>query len=327
MMIAANASPPRSRFYLIARRIATRFEPAVARAFLRAVDSLLASINDQQLLAAVMAGSLAQIEVAAHASGLAFPLMTDPELQRALLGASTATGRAGADVLTDAVGFRVRFNAIDANVVLYARRQAAQLVVAVSGDVRESIRIVVALGSQIGLTVEQQARAIREVVGLPPNWANAPLNLGIELRDGRFSTSRRMSAADKQQIRSRLAKGTVDEAFVARMQGRYAASLRNRRALNIARTETLRAAHFGQREGWRQAMREGSLPSNVRRTWIVTPDDRLRETHAAVPGMNPDGVGVDEPFRTPLGLSLGPPLEVNCRCGEGLIFPGLGGVL
>jgi hypothetical protein len=59
----------------------------------------------------------------------------------------------------------------------------------------------------------------------------------------------------------------------------------------------------------------------------VTPDDRLRETHAAVPGMNPDGVALDGTFETPLGRSSGPPLEPLCRCGEGLSFPGHKGVL
>jgi hypothetical protein len=69
------------------------------------------------------------------------------------------------------------------------------------------------------------------------------------------------------------------------------------------------------------------LPATARRVWIVTPDARLRPEHAAIPRMNPDGVGLDEPFRTPDGDFLNPPIDPNCRCGVGLIFPGLAGVL
>jgi hypothetical protein len=318
---------PRSRFYTIAQRIASRFEPPVAAAFLRAVERLIAQIDEAALLSAIAGGDLNLIAGAAGAQQLDLFLGTDERLRRALVSTASATGRASAEILSDASGLAFRFNDFDPNVVMFARTQAAELVVAVGEDVREAIRIVVALGNEIGLTVDQQARAIREVVGLPPNWANAPLNLRRELQAGRFTSTRRLSAVEKAQIHKRIRDGTVNEAFIERMERRYADSLRNRRALNIARTETLRASHHGQRVSWRQATRDGVLPATARRMFIVTPDDRLRETHAAVPGMNPDGVGLDEPFRTPLGNFMDPPIEVNCRCGVGLVFPGLAGVL
>jgi hypothetical protein len=318
---------PRSRFFEVARRIAARFEPAVAAAFIDAIAKLQRQIDEVALRQAIASANIYQIEAAVATGGNLGTIMEAGDMERALRGASTATGRAGADILSDVTGLSAQFNALHPNVVLFARTQAAQLVVAVSEDVKEAIRIVLALAQEQGLTTVQQARAIREVVGLPPNWANAPLNLGKELRAGTFTESRRLSAVDKAQIRSRLAKGTVDEEFIARMQGKYAASLTNRRAKNIARTETLRSAHHGQREGWKQATAQGVLPKTARRVWIVTPDDRLRPDHAAVPGMNPGGVPLDGFFQTPLGQSMGPPLETNCRCGEGLIFPGLAGVL
>jgi hypothetical protein len=318
---------PRSRFYTIAQRIASRFEPAVAAAFLRSIERLIAHIDEADLLSAIASGNLNLIAGAAGAGRLEGFIGTDETLRRALANTAAATGRASAEILSDASGLAFRFNAFDPNVVMFARTQTAELVVAVGEDVREAIRIVVALGNEVGLTVEQQARAIREVVGLPPNWANAPLNLRRELEVGRFTHTRRLSAVEKAQIRKRIREGTIDEAFISRMERRYAESLRNRRALNIARTETLRASHHGQRVSWRQATRDGVLPATARRMFIVTPDDRLRETHAAVPGMNPDGVGLDEPFRTPLGSFMDPPIEVNCRCGVGLVFPGLTGVL
>ena len=321
--VPPKSGRPKSRFYTVAQRIASRYEPAVAQAFLRAIERLIARIDDAALISALAGGDINMI---LGAVGQFDELATDIELRKALTAAGRATGEAAAQVLRDA-GFGARFNAIDPNVVMFARAQAAELVVAISNDVRDAIRIVLALGNQFGLTVDQQARAIREVVGLPPNWVDAPLNLRRELEAGRFTQTRRLSAIEKAQIRKRLREGTMDEAFIQRMEARYAASLRNRRALNIARTETLRASHHGQRLSWKQAMQQGVLPQNVRRRWIVTPDDRLRDTHAAVPGMNPEGVRIDQPFQTPLGPVMDPPLEVNCRCGVGLTFPGLVGVL
>lgn len=331
MTLAVHAAPrggkPRSRLYQTAQRIARRFEPKLAEQFLAAVRRLQSRIDQADLLSAAASGDIDLILAAVAGGGDLENILESARLARVLHQTSVAQGVAAADVLSNAIDVQFQFNALDVGTVLHARTQAARLIVHVSEDVRESVRIISATGQVLGLTVDEQARAIREVIGLPPNWAEAPMNLGRELREGRFTETRRLSAIDKAQIRSRLAKGTVDEPFIRKMQTRYADSLRNRRALNIARTETLDAAYAGQRQAWRQAIKEGVLPKTARRAYIVTPDDRLRETHAAVPGLNPNGVGMEESFVTPLGPRLGPPIETNCRCGEGLIFPGLSGVL
>lgn len=332
MTLAVHAAPrggrPRSRFFQIAHRIARRFEPRVAQAFLAAVSRLQRQIDLADLESAVASGNLDVILSAVASGGDIGNILDASKLADVLNRTAVTMGTAGADVLSDVTGLEARFNVLDPRTVLFARAQAAQLIVAVTEDVKEAVRIILSTGHVAGLTVKDQARAIREVVGLPPNWAAAPGNLARELRAGTFTESRRLSAIDKAQIRSRLSRGTVDEAFIQKMEKRYADSLINRRAQNIARTETLRSANFGMREGWRQAIKQGVLPKTSMRVWVVTPDDRLRETHAAVPGLNPNGVPVDGgAYQTPLGPSFGPPLEPNCRCSEGLIFPGLTGVL
>lgn len=331
--VARNATPaagrPRSRMFLIARRIAARLEPRTAQAFLAAVTKLQSQIDEAELRSALAGGHVASIEAAVATGGNLMTILGDGVLERALRDASTATGRAGAQVLTGVRGLSVRFNAMDPRVVLFAREQVGELIVAVDEDVRAAVRIVVALGQEQGLTLTQQARAIREVVGLPPNWANAPLNLRKDILAGDVAaaTGRRLSAADKAQIRKRIAKGTIDEAFLNRMQTRYTESLISLRSQTIARTENHRAANNGQREGWKQAVEQGALPKTLRRHIIVVPDDRLRATHAAVPGLNPDGRELDEFFDTPMGRMLQPPWEPSCRCGVGLMFPGLKGML
>lgn len=309
--------------YKIAHRISDRFQPRIQKAFLRSVDVVVKATDEAAIRSALASGNPSLIEQAAGAGRLSVLLSGTGGLLPELELTTTVTGKAGADALEGLLGVEVGFNARQPDVVLFARTHTAELVVAVGDDVKEAIRIITAAGADVGLTTRQQARAIREVVGLPPNWAAAPANLARDLREGRLSsaTSRRLSAIDKARIRSAIKRGAVTEEFVEEMMSNYTASLTNRRALNIARTETLRAAHGGQRQAWRQARENGVIPVGVRRYWIVTPDDRLRDTHEAVIDMNPDGVGLDDAFETPLGPVLDPPMEPLCRCGVGLVFP------
>ncbi len=321
----ARFSQPTS--FTVAWRVARRLAPDIREAFLRAVADWRLQLSDVALRQALVSAELAVIESAANLA--AFPsLLANGNLLAALERPATVTGVAASDILSDFLGFTVKFNSRDPAAVLFAREQAGVLIAQIGADAREAVSIIVAVGQDIGITVADQARAIRRVVGLRPGHVRAPAALGEDIRAGRkaAATSRRLSAVDKQQIRSRIAAGTVDEAFIARMEDRYADSLVNRRAQDIARTESMRASNFGQRESWRQAVGQGALPQTVRRHPIVTPDARLRESHARVPGLNPDGRRLDEPYVTPFGRLPGPPWEPNCRCTEGLVIPPAGAV-
>lgn len=238
-----------------------------------------------------------------------------------LLETLDAAGIVTTDAVASATGVEQLFRVVDPNSVLYAREQVGELVVQIVDTQLETIRQITTLG-QLGITTQQQARLIAQTVGLPPQWAYAPRNLENEILEGleAQATNRRLSGVDKQRIRSRIRAGTADEAFAREMSGRYTSSLRRARANNIARTETRRAANAGQRMGWQQNIDAGRLPSDVKRFAIVTPDNRLRPEHAAIPGLNPKGRGMNEPFQTPDGPRLQPPFDPNCRCGQTLLF-------
>ena len=87
----------------------------------------------------------------------------------------------------------------------------------------------------------------------------------------------------------------------------------NDRATMIARTETMRAANAGQREGWSQAIEDGYLETDAKRVWIVTDDDVLCEDCADL-----DGEEADIEGNYPGEGGDGPPLHPDCRCTEGL---------
>lgn len=322
-----NATRP--SFYQLARRIAKRLEPDLARAFMSAVEKYEKFLDADAIKSALASGNFGQIEAAVASSRLGAILLGDPKMFDTVLSAATLTGSAGADVLEGVLGVSVQFNARDPATVLAARTQTANLIQQVQDEVKEVVRIITTMGADFGLTVDRQARMIRSHITMMPQHAAAPFNLRQNIIDGReyAATARRLSAVDKAAIRKAIRTGVITDQFLDDIQERYARSLVNYRAITIARTETLRASHLGQREGWVQARDQGALPTSSRRFWLVTPDERLSEDHAAIPAMNPEGRLLDEPFQTPVGTFYDPPIRPNCRCGTGLGFPGLVGIL
>ncbi len=322
--LALQQDPP-PRFYQTTLRIAASFETRIINAYLRALRNTQATVDLVELEAALLGGNLSFIEIAAGATRFGPLLAAEGDLFASLFGTSATTGEAATIILAEESGIALVFDATFPDSILFARSQTATLIRAIDDAARETVRIVVAAGQARGITVVDQARILREVIGVPPNWADASLRLGENIRNGQTSlaVNRRLSAIDKARIRKAIKDGTVTEEFIAEMQGNYSKSLTNRRALNIAGTESRRAAHEGQRQAWRQGVRDGALPADVKRVALVTNDDRLRETHAAIPGLNSEGVGLNEPFQTPFGPRMNPPFEILCRCGTGLLFSGV----
>jgi hypothetical protein len=118
--------------------------------------------------------------------------------------------------------------------------------------------------------------------------------------------------------RELVAQGVGDEQ-VRRLVARYAANWRKWRALNIARTESIRSAARGQQELWEQMATQDFLPPDeTRRRWVVTPDERLCQICAPMPQQL---VGLRQRFRTGDGnLVDHPPAHPQCRCATVLVF-------
>jgi hypothetical protein len=77
----------------------------------------------------------------------------------------------------------------------------------------------------------------------------------------------------------------------------------------------MRALNIGVQEGWRQAVMENKVvEALVRRFWKVAHDERLCEVCSKVPDMNKKGVGLGQPFATPIGPVMLGPLHPDCRC-------------
>lgn len=325
----ASPGQPRSRFFEVAHRIAERFEPEIAEAFLEAIENLRENVDMDALISAIRANDLSAVEAALGTEALAKKLDETTALRDAFARLFTATAEASSEVLS-AHGMALEFRALNPLAIQFARSQTATLVTRVSADQRIAIRGIMGRAFEEGIPPRESARLIHRIVGLRHDHATAPLSLAEEIRSGQAAaaTSRRLDAITKARIRSRIDAGTVTETFIDEVVETYTHALRRYRAESISRTETIRSSSGATEESWRIGQRQGVISQEAVKVVIVTPDDRLRATHAAVPGMNPDGVPVAAPFNTPWGPLFYPPWEVNCRCGIGLIpNPGQAGIL
>lgn len=120
--------------------------------------------------------------------------------------------------------------------------------------------------------------------------------------------------------------GTVQDLPLARRQAlveRKAAQLRRRRAMIVARNEVHTALVQAQQAFWEAAAGQAGVTNQLKRFWIPARDERTCQLCAPVPSLNPGGVAMAEPFRTPIGPLTGPPVHVQCRCVVGYRPAGL----
>lgn len=329
---------PQSQLYKIIHRIADRLEPEYRDLFHAAVEKQLADVTLQEVETALARRDADAVLRAVRADRL--PSALEPDVAALYQRNLRAAGQAVSEAFVDATGVSFSFDHTDPNAVLAARRDAAKLVTRIDRETRQALRGVVSDMFTSGVPPDRAAPRIRSMVGLRENHARAVDNFAslLEQAQGapddrladlaRQATDRRLDAATKARIRRAIRQRELTPELVEEFTDTYGASLRNRRALDIGRTEAIRAGEAGQQATWRQAADRGHLDrEHARRVWIITPDARLRETHAAVPGMNQGGVRLEEPFDTPLGAVMYPPLEPNCRCATSLLFSRTGRVL
>lgn len=335
---AARKTPPGSAEAVARarRKLAEAMAPGTARSFAQAMEALRRAARGRDLVAAVAAGSGGEVPAAVLAllggeAALREALGAESDLGRRLRRTTAEAARLEAAVL-ERMGFGAPdLAAVDRAAVWYARDQSAALVRGITAETRAAIQVILEAGQALRLTPVQLAEAIRHTVGLPATWATAPYHFARELERGIVSRRRllydpiaeaptprrrRRPSALELMLREGIAAGRHrDSAWVARMTERYRTNLLHRRALNIARTESIRAANQGALAAWRTGLNDGSLPDQlVRKVVVVTPDERLRAAHLNLAVRYRDGLPVNEPFDTPWGELDGPPWEPNCRC-------------
>lgn len=210
--------------------------------------------------------------------------------------AQSAGNPAGADVPTR-IGANIRFDLRNPASARFLEQYDFNLIRYITQEQREVVRQTVLAAFAEGGHPYEQAKTLRAVIGLTPNQAKA------------VTTYRAQLVAEERK---------PDQ--IDRMVEKYRKRLLRVRSETIARTETIRASSAGQQAAWDQAAQNGLISrGRTRQQWLVTLDDRLCPYCAVVPEMNPGGVPLGQPFRTPLGNVLYPPLHPRCRCATILV--------
>lgn len=187
------------------------------------------------------------------------------------------------------------------------------IITGVEATAQATAQQILSEGLSAGLKPEVIARRLRESLGMSAAEAAAIENYRAALASGTLSGLNR--ALRDRRFDASVRRGGLNEQAIDRMVERYAERYRAFRALRLARTESLRAANQGRKAAWTQyATRSGE---GVRRFWLTAGDELVCAICAPIPGMNPDGVGLDEAYATPIGPLTAPPdPHPLCRCSE-----------
>jgi hypothetical protein len=238
-----------------------------------------------------------------------------------LLDALQAGGEAGIAAMPPPIQMQATFNIVNPLVAAWANEYIPVLIREITDTTRTAIAEAIRDGITMQLPPQTIARNVREMVGLTQKQYRAVINYRkqLEARSNlqgiRPATLRRIGLRDQKTVARHFREGHLTPEKIDKMVDRYYKSLISMRADAIARTEAFRAVEMGEQLSWEKAVADGLVrEGDITRKWVTARDDRVRPEHAAIPGMNRDGVGLKEPFKTPGGPVMQPPYGVNCRC-------------
>ncbi len=210
------------------------------------------------------------------------------------------------------------FDIFDSGTQRKIRQRQDELIAELTAQGRDTIDTIVANGARLGLSPADIVGDVRRMIGLTAQQAQAVQNYRAML-----STLDR--DALRRQLRNSAWDGVIDDAirsgqslddvFIDLRVREYEDNYLDYRANAIAETESTAATSTGIRDGYEQAIDRGDLPAEaVRRFWQLDLDENTCPICISIPEMNPDGVGVGEPFQSIDGPQDDSPVHTHCRC-------------
>jgi len=273
-------------------RLLDRLEPEMRRAVREAATTMQGRLDLEAIALALESGSANRVERLVDMEQF---LTTELRAAaRTIVEAFQAGATLASDQMMRSYGFAIAFDVSDPRALASAEQRAATLVTAVTDDTRAAVRDIIADAFRNQYPSRIAARAIRQVVGLNERQATALANYRLGLLEQEVAPERILTLTD-----------------------RYGARLLRQRADMIARTEISRASHEGQRELWREGIRNGQInPAEAREVWIANFDacDLCAQ-------MNGQISGIDDSFDFDGEQIDGPPGHPNCLPGDTLVSP------
>jgi hypothetical protein len=264
------------------RRYLDRLAPKVAAELMRAFKRLERRLSRQEWLTVIEGGEEYRLRSLINAMAR--------DLDKAAEILTRAALRASAEAAKMLAVPRARLDVVNQRAVVAAETQSALFVREVSDSTRRALQQATTRAFRDGLAPRELAKVIKPMIGLTERQSRAVLNRRLRREGDGWNAAR----VDKDA-------------------NTYAERLRARRAMTIARTETIRASTTGQDATWKAAQDTGLLPQSAQKQWIVTPDDKLCPQCTEMTGRRALAP-INGQFVTPLGLRFGPPMHPNCRC-------------
>lgn len=305
---------------------ADRYRRRLSNSFLRVVAALRASVRVAENPIVIPD----RIEGIVNGVGQATESRTFADDLRAVFEAGVEVGIRRLErvsVPKSSVAAAMSFTLLNPSAVSFLQGYTFNLITALTQQSRETIQEIITAGYRDGVTPQQQARQIRQFIGLTAAQYRAVQRYRAMLESGdpgdlRDTLTRTLRDAryDASVQRAAAQNARLTRAQIERLVQRYTERSLKYRAEMIARTETIRAANAGQIEAWRQAQQQGLLSSTVRMRWIYTKDERTCDVCPKIGEMNPGGVPIGGVFQSPAGLVRQPPdPHPMCRCSLGLL--------
>jgi len=303
---------------------ATRMEPTVRDAFLAAVQRMKGSVNMDALAKAFASGDRDQV-MAVLALDKNFTdtlkgigLESGVTSVRAALAATFAAGaQAAVDALPRAISVAMSFDMAAPEAVSFLENYTFGLIKDITESTKNGIQDIIRTAFEEGGSPAQQAREIRDLIGLTDKQAKAVENYRTALQNGTQDALDRQlrDARFDGRVQRAIDSGTpLDADYIDKLVGRYADRYLDYRATAIARTETVRAANKGRRETWRQAGEKGLL-RGAKREWNASGDSRTCDECDDLDGEVRE---LDEEFAP--GIMEPPDPHPDCRCAVNLVF-------
>lgn len=311
-------------------RIGNRFEGRMKTSFIEAVKTLDSRIDIKELEEAIASRFENRVIDSSHINELESLLfgfgVAGIALSQEMANAYLASATKAQNLFPKKISIALSFDITNPKVTEYLETYRPQQIKYITDESRKAIAQVLKDGYRQGIPPQKIARQIRDSIGLTPSQAQAVNNFRLQLegRDNMGLTPvnrRRIDAIARRRSARQLKTGYMTQKEIDEMVEKYRKSMINRRALNIARTESFQAVGQGRLALWKQAQSQGLLPPETRKKPITAADERVRQTHTSAARMNAKGVPISQPYKTPFGDMMSAPYagQVNCRCTDVLI--------
>jgi len=324
--------------------LTAKWEPRLRDEFLAAVQRVRDRVNISAIERLIKEG---RIEEAIDAVGLN-PLDFS-DLSEAIADAFNEGGKEAAkDIPANRSWANVvsefRFDVRNLTAEDITRTQSSTLVTEINEDLRQAIRQHLTAGVEAGANPRQTAL---ELVGrknpVTGQREGGIIGLTSQQETWQRSYAAQIASSDPSDLMNALGKGLRNKRYDAAIKRAIATGkpipvsmrenmirdYRNKtlkyRADVISRNETIKSLAASQREAYRQSIEAGHVkPEQIKRFWVTAGDDRVRNDHRLIPGMNKGGVQWGEPFKVPFsedasGLVMNAPHGVQCRCRERIV--------